>query len=82
MHSTMTHATNTSAELARMERAYEAIRALGFTPLTEGAFIDADGAARCWSVETWGAGFYCASKAAVTVYADGNVSVRGAAISN
>lgn len=82
MHSTMIHDPKTPAELARMERAYEAIRALGFTPLTEGAFIDADGAARCWSVECWRDGAYAASKAAVTVYADGKVSVRGATVSD
>ena len=79
---TMIHDPKTTAELARMARAYEAIRALGFTPLTDGAFIDASGAARCWSAETWSAGFYCASKAAVTVYADGKVSVRGATVSD
>lgn len=74
----MTRDPDTPDELARMERAYEAIRALGLTPLTEGAFIDADGAARCWSVECWRDGAYAASKAAVTVYADGTVHTRGA----
>ena len=72
----------TPAELARMERAHEAIRALGFTPLTEGAYIDADGAARCWSVECWCDGAYAASKAAVTVYADGTVHTRRAKVSD
>jgi len=74
----MSHDPKTRDELSRMERAYEAIRALGFTPLTEGAFVDADGAVRCWSVECWRDGAYAASKAAVTVDADGTVHTRGA----
>lgn len=76
----MIHDPKTPAELARMERAYEAIRALGFTPLLEGAYIDAYGAARCWSVECWREGAYAASKAAVTVEPDGTVHTRGAPI--
>lgn len=73
----MIHDPKTTDELARMERAYEAIRALGFTPLTEGAYIDEYGAARCWSVETWSGGAFSGSKASVTVDRHGTVIARG-----
>jgi hypothetical protein len=68
----------TDDERVRMAQAHRIVRALGFTPWADAAYIDATGAALCGSVEDWMAHGSPTKKAFVRVELDGEVRVRGA----